>query len=82
MSFTPVTVNQVQFTKQTYDVNSNYAIESTNVGGVNSYMDQKKLDMNMDTGSTSYTPKIFTYTYGNMMGGPLVGQGGNASQYY
>lgn len=82
MSFTPVAVNQAPPTRPTYDVNSNYAIESTNVGGVNAYMDQRKLDMDMDTGSTGYTPKIFTYTYGNMMGGPLVGQGGNASQYY
>jgi|JI6StandDraft_1071083.scaffolds.fasta_scaffold01005_13 hypothetical protein len=74
MNFTPVQINPMG--GPNYDVNSNYAMEATQVGGVvNTMMDQRVMDLDMDMGSSNQTPKIYTYTYGNMMstGGPLMG---------
>ena len=74
MNFTPVQINPMG--GPSYDVNSNYAMEATQVGGgVHTIMDQRVMDLDMDMGHSNQTPKIYTYTYGNMMstGGPLMG---------
>lgn len=57
-------------------------MEATMAGGVNTIMDQRVMDLDMDMGASSHTPKIYTYTYGNMMstGGPLLGVPGLAGQ--
>jgi hypothetical protein len=71
MSYTPVQINPMG--NQNYDLNSNYAMEATQVGGVKTFFDPKIMDLDMDT-SMNHTPKINTFTYGNMMhaGGPLA----------
>lgn len=65
LQYVPVQINPAA--GPVYDVNSNYAMETTQIGGVQTFMDQKVLELDMDS-STAPTPKIFTYTYGNMMG--------------
>lgn len=83
MNFTPVHINPMG--GPVHDVNSNYAMETTQVGGINTIMDQRVMDLDMDMGTSHQTPKIYTYTYGNMMstGGPLIGgmSGARAAAY-
>jgi hypothetical protein len=63
--YVPVHVNPAAM--HSYDTNSNYALETTQIGGIQTFMDQKILELDMDSGSPVPTPKIYTYTYGNMM---------------
>jgi hypothetical protein len=73
MNFTPIHIKPMGTPAN--DINSNYAMEATQVGGVKTLFDPKMMDLNMDIDTSNQTPKIYTYTYGNMMNmdGPLVG---------
>jgi hypothetical protein len=46
MNFTPVQINPMG--GPTYDINSNYAMEATQVGGIKTFYDPKIMDLDMD----------------------------------
>jgi hypothetical protein len=64
MQYSPVNVRPIMGPGM--DLDSNYAMESGQVAGVQTIVDPRLLDYEMETGH-GHPNKVYTYTYGNMM---------------